>query len=96
MRAIRVGNVELGAIKAVIHEKCESIGRPQLGDVSGSEIKVLQYCGAHAVCICRVRGMTYRVNLSTKKPSIATFDPVLITKDGTRARRGYSSPNENQ
>lgn len=77
---MKVGNVALGVIKAIIREKSGAINRPQLGDVNGSEIKVLDLSRLQSdtVYICRVRGMTYRVETSLDHPSIAIFDPQTV------------------
>ena len=82
MKFIKVGNMELAVLKSIIREKGADIGRPGLGDVNSTEIKVLQLSQTQhdkKVYLCYVRGMSYKVDTNTGRISIAIFDPEAIS-----------------
>ena len=86
MELVKVGNVKLGVIKAILREKCHAINRPWLDDVNGSEIMVLKLSQRQVrnVFICSIRGMTYKIDTKVKNPSVAIFDPVIFSGKSTR------------
>ncbi len=90
---VHVGNFKMGVIKTIIRGKCESINRKELGDVNGSEIKVLNKLPNNEVYICRIRGMTYAVDLDLNNPKVGIFDPIS-TGPQIRFRRGHQRLNE--
>lgn len=77
----------------VVREKAQVIKRyEELAGIVSTEIEVKSFCNNFFVC--RIRGMTYSINLTSGKESMQTYTPVdFTTGNGCRVRSSGIASN---